>query len=527
MLDGHPLIDAHTHPARLPTIKPTLRQWAHDTAIPEGVYDADGTVVPGRFDAYLAGQGVDVALVLAEYSPKVTGIQPVEDLLPLAACNPDRIKIVANVNPHLHYPIDEELERQLGLGAVALKVHPVHAGAPANDRALYPAYEMCQSAGIPVVVHCGTSTFPGAANTFADPVLLDDVLRDFRRLTVVLAHGGRGWWYDAAAFMALSSERVWIELSGLPPSRLREYYARQNWARLTRRMIFATDWPGVPGIERNARAVAALCPDDDTAALVLSGNASRVYNLGMTRGDGPPDPPQRPAAVLRRHTGHPPGTRPGSLGRLVASPSHASGPGGAEDHAAAGGLAEELSVFAGQAGLGQGRAGTQVVDRSFTHQPPGGRGDRPEKPDRQVQRRVVHAGRQHGVHGTSARGVQQRRVDAAVHRADRVVLVLGGRQLEHGPARAEGHRVEAERVHDRRRGQPARQDLAEERYAVQVTCCRRRYRGIPPPVDALPAVPRRAVAGRGRAGWTGRAGLAGGAGRALGTGRLTGVARSG
>ena len=89
--------------------------------------------------------------------------------------------------------------------------------------------------------------------------MLDDVLRDFRSLHLVLAHGGRGWWYDAAAFLALSSERVWIELSGLPPSRLREYYARQNWARLTRRMIFGTDWPGMPGIAaerpRRRRAV--------------------------------------------------------------------------------------------------------------------------------------------------------------------------------------------------------------------------------------------------------------------------------
>jgi hypothetical protein len=100
-------------------------------------------------------------------------------------------------------------------------------------------------------------------------------------LDVVLAHGGRGWWYDAAAFLALSHERVWIELSGLPPSRLRDYYARQSWSRLTRKMIFGTDWPGVPGIARNARAVAALCPSDEVAKLVLAGNAARVYNLKL------------------------------------------------------------------------------------------------------------------------------------------------------------------------------------------------------------------------------------------------------
>jgi predicted TIM-barrel fold metal-dependent hydrolase len=76
---------------------------------------------------------------------------------------------------------------------------------------------------------------------------------------------------------------VWIELSGLPPSRLREYYAKHHWGRLTRRMIFATDWPGIPGIAKNARAVAALCPDDDTATLVLSGNACQVYRLKLAR----------------------------------------------------------------------------------------------------------------------------------------------------------------------------------------------------------------------------------------------------
>jgi predicted TIM-barrel fold metal-dependent hydrolase len=220
---------------------------------------------------------VDVAVVLAEYSPKVTGMQTVEDMAALAG---PRVRFAANVNPHLHYPVEDELARQLALGAVALKVHPVHGGFPANDRAMYGAYAMCQELGVPVVIHFGTSTFPGAANRYTDPAHVEDVLRDFRQLHVVLAHGGRGWWYDAAAVLALSSERVWIELSGLPPKRLPAYYARHNWARLTRRMIFGTDWPGIPGIAANARAVAELCPDEETAGLVLAGNATRIYRLG-------------------------------------------------------------------------------------------------------------------------------------------------------------------------------------------------------------------------------------------------------
>jgi hypothetical protein len=284
MLDGMPLADVHLHVARKPTLKLPWATWVQGFADRDAMsrlYDDAGTVIPAAFHELLAGEGVDTGLLMCEYSPKVTGTQAIEDMLPIAAHDPDRVRVIGNVNPHLHYPVDEEVRRQLALGAVALKLHPVHAGFAANDRMLYPAYEACQAAGVPVVVHCGTSTFPGSSNAFADPVALDDVLRDFRSLTLVLAHGGRGWWYDAAAFLALSSDRVWIELSGLPPSRLRDYYARQNWNRLTKRMIFGTDWPGIPGIAANARAVVKLMPDEDTAAAVLAGNAVRVYNLTL------------------------------------------------------------------------------------------------------------------------------------------------------------------------------------------------------------------------------------------------------
>jgi predicted TIM-barrel fold metal-dependent hydrolase len=281
VLDGHRLIDVHLHAAGLGGLKLPWDTWVRsfDSAQLRALYRADGTVDPAAFDKHLDDQGVDVAVVLSEYSPRVTGIQAVEDMVPLAEHNPSRIRFAANINPHLHFPVDQELVRQLDLGAVALKVHPVHGGFAVNDRALYPAYTICQERGVPIVVHCGTSTFPGALNQYGDPILLDEVLRDFPRLPIVLAHGGRGWWYDAAAFLALTNPNVWLELSGLPPSRLQTYYARHNWNRLTQRMIFGTDWPDIPGIATNARAVAKLCPDDDTVELVLSGNAAQIYRL--------------------------------------------------------------------------------------------------------------------------------------------------------------------------------------------------------------------------------------------------------
>jgi uncharacterized protein len=279
MLDGRLVIDAHLHPARLPTLKPSWLDWAQEFGQPgwREVYDARGTIIPQAFDGLLAAEGVDHAILLCEYSPKATGIQPVEDLLPVLKHNPTRFAFLANINPHLHYPVADELARQAGLGAVGLKVHPVHGGFSPADPMLYPAYQFCAAEGLPVVVHCGTSSFPGSVNAMADPILLDPVLRDFPGLDIVLAHGGRGWWYDAAAALALLHQNVWIELSGLPPHRLPDYYARFDLRKLARKFIFGTDWPGVPGIARNARALAGLGLGDELLAAVMSENALRVY----------------------------------------------------------------------------------------------------------------------------------------------------------------------------------------------------------------------------------------------------------
>jgi uncharacterized protein len=288
MLDGHVLVDAHVHVPVLASLKPAWIEWARDfgpTGILDDLWDGEGVPRPDRLDALFEEQGVDAALLLCEYSPKATGIQRFEDLLPIVEHNPERFRPIANVNPHLHFPIADEVRRQLDLGAAALKLHPVHGGFRCDDRALYPAYQVLAERGVPLLVHCGTSTFPGSMNELADPELLLPVVRDFPTLDVVLAHGGRGWWYDKAAFLAQTYEQVWIELSGLPPKRLPGYYARFDLGRLARRWIFGTDWPGVPSTSVNARDVAALGLDDDTVRAVLGGNALRVY-AGLGHLDG-------------------------------------------------------------------------------------------------------------------------------------------------------------------------------------------------------------------------------------------------
>ena len=282
MIGGVVVIDVHQHVVRADSLAMPFEAWAPPrvTGVPmDRLYRADGTVDPGAYLAYLDEEGVDVALLMSEYSPRVTGIQAIEHMLPLVEADPRRVGVIAALNPHLHFPPSRELRRQLDLGAVALKLHPVHGDFDPGRADLYPVYAECEGRGVPVVVHCGTSNFAGANNRWADPTTLAPVVRDFPELDLVLAHGGRGWSYDAAAWFALTYPHVWIELSGLPPQRLPRYYASVGFERLAPRCIFGTDFPAIPGLARNAQAVLDLGLDADVREAVMWRNAVQVYGL--------------------------------------------------------------------------------------------------------------------------------------------------------------------------------------------------------------------------------------------------------
>ena len=76
MLDGFQLVDAHLHAAGKTTLKLPWDTWVQgfgDRDVMDRLYDSSGAVVPPSFDALLAGEGVDIGLLMCEYSPKVTG----------------------------------------------------------------------------------------------------------------------------------------------------------------------------------------------------------------------------------------------------------------------------------------------------------------------------------------------------------------------------------------------------------------------------------------------------------------------
>ncbi|RMG93858.1 MAG: amidohydrolase, partial [Candidatus Dadabacteria bacterium] len=138
----------------------------------------------------------------------------------------------------------------------------------------------CQELGWPVMVHTGSSVFRGAKLKYGDPLHLDEVAVDFPELTLLMVHGGRGFWYDRAEFLAGLHPNLYLEISGLPPRKLLSYFP--GLERIHRKVVFGSDWPGNPGIRANVEAIRQLPLSEAAKEAILGGNAARILGLEET-----------------------------------------------------------------------------------------------------------------------------------------------------------------------------------------------------------------------------------------------------
>ncbi|MDH3571930.1 MAG: amidohydrolase family protein, partial [Gemmatimonadota bacterium] len=139
-----------------------------------------------------------------------------------ASAAPQRLLPYGGVHPRFTTDPEGQVEELLRLGIRCLKIHPPHQVFPANAytmglEALGKIYRRCEERGLPVMIHTGTSIFPGARSKYGRPMELDDVAIDFPDLTILMAHGGRPLWMDEAFFILRRHRNVYLELSGIPP----------------------------------------------------------------------------------------------------------------------------------------------------------------------------------------------------------------------------------------------------------------------------------------------------------------------
>ena len=278
-----PVTDAHIHIHPFDMLRPEVREtfWLGQPDAAE--YEALAQD-PARLLRVMDEQGIERVGLINYVSPDLMGFTDEVNAWSAryAAAAPDRLIAFGSVNPRFTDEVGLAVDAALDAGVRALKVHPPHQGFAANAYReslprLAELYERAQAAKVPVTVHTGTSIFPGARSRLGDPMTVDDVAVDFPDLTILLAHGGRPIWMSSAFFLVRRHPNVHLELSGIPPRKLLEYFPRLE--EIAEKTLWGTDWPS-PGVRSMAGNVAEFLTLDltpDAKRKILYDNAARIF----------------------------------------------------------------------------------------------------------------------------------------------------------------------------------------------------------------------------------------------------------
>jgi hypothetical protein len=284
MIGGLSVFDAHVHvqphEELLPRASDAILAGRGDLGeIEAALASAEGLL--GVMDA----EGIERACLVNYVAPAVMGLTDRVNpwVSRFVAGHRDRLVPVGGLHPRHEKDVAGAMRRlvdELAIGAI--KLHPPHMELAANAYrfdcpALADVYRVAGEAGIPVLVHTGTSVFPGARNVYADPLACDDVAVDFPATPLVLCHAGRPLWYDTAFFLARRHPNVHLDLSGIPPGRLLDVLPRLD--EIADKLIWGSDWPsmGVTSMRRNVEQFLALPLGDEVRRKILFENAARLF----------------------------------------------------------------------------------------------------------------------------------------------------------------------------------------------------------------------------------------------------------
>jgi predicted TIM-barrel fold metal-dependent hydrolase len=277
------VIDAHIHIPPYHMMKPEARRTflvrKPDPAAIEALSED-----PAALLRHMDAEGIERAGLINYVSPDVIGFDGGVNAWAAryAAADPSRLIAFGSIDPRTTDGVGEAVDRLLEMGIRALKVHPPHQLVAANAYLdslpqLAELYERAQAAGVPVTIHTGTSVFPGARSRLGDPMPIDDVAIDFPKLTILAAHGGRPIWMDTAFFLVRRHPNVYLELSGIPPGKLLEWFPRLE--EIADKTVWGTDWPspGVASMRKNVEQFLSLPLADSTRQKILYDNANRIF----------------------------------------------------------------------------------------------------------------------------------------------------------------------------------------------------------------------------------------------------------
>lgn len=269
------VIDFHVHVG----LKEHWHEWVHDyqkAAQTEFYTRYEEMINPEHFASYLKSHQIEKAVILPEISPITSGVVSNEYVIEFCQSH-DLLIPFCTVNPFVLSNPVQEFKTHIMQGAKGLKLYPSYNYFYANENRMYPIYALAQEEKLPVLIHTGSSVFKGSKIKYADPIYLDDVASDFPDLPLVMAHSGRGLWYEKAFFLSRLHPNLYLEISGLPPKNLLNYFP--DMEKNIDKFIYGSDWPGIKTISSNIESIKRLPLAEESIKKILYDNAARILRL--------------------------------------------------------------------------------------------------------------------------------------------------------------------------------------------------------------------------------------------------------
>ncbi len=173
---------------------------------PPGKHHRPGDHPPSRAGAEAhktASEPVDKSIVVGFKSPYLGAEIPDRLVADYVRQDPERLIGFAGIDPtdpgeavrQMRHARDDLGMRGVALSPAAQNFHPCHTNAKA-------CYEAMAELQLPVLFHSGVRNSRECVLQYGQPVLLDEVAREFPGLRVIIAHMGYPWMQETIALLA-------------------------------------------------------------------------------------------------------------------------------------------------------------------------------------------------------------------------------------------------------------------------------------------------------------------------------------
>jgi predicted TIM-barrel fold metal-dependent hydrolase len=223
-------------------------------------------VVPERMLEQMDSCGINRALISPiDREMTVHNREGNDRVLALAKRYPDRFLAYATANPWYEGAAVAELERALGEGAAAVKLHPPLQGFMIMESLVHPLIEVAARHRAPVYVHTGTPAY-------ALPLQLTELALTYPEVAFIMGKNGKtDFWIDAFPALERASNIFGDTAHDFP---------ERGMARLCKvigpeRIIFSSNHP-VSRMSLEVEKVRAIDVTEAEKAAILGGNMERL-----------------------------------------------------------------------------------------------------------------------------------------------------------------------------------------------------------------------------------------------------------